>query len=171
MRSTGRTRPLGHPGAPTRRAGAPNQGGQEAQALGRSRGGFGTLIPAAAADERTALALVLTPGPAADAPIDPERIATVLEEGPGDAAAADKSYESDAIRSDLKEREIEPVIPVVAGPKEAIPYDKKTDRQRNRVERLFNKRKQFRRIASRYDRLDLSFLAFIHLTNALLMIR
>ena len=88
-----------------------------------------------------------------------------------EAAAADRSYDSDAIRSDLKGRGIEPVIPPLACRREAIPYDEATYRERNRVERLFSKLKQFRRIATRYDKLDLSFLAFIHLTAALIMIR
>lgn len=153
-------------------AGAPQtQGGQEAQALGRSRGGFGTKIHAAAADERTALAVVLTPGQAGDAPSYPELIDAVPQECPVDAAAADKSYDSDAIRVDLKQRGIEPVIPPRANRNEPIAYDKTTYRQRNRVERLFNKLKQFRRVATRYDKLDLSFLAFIHLTAALITIR
>jgi transposase len=153
-------------------AGAPHtKGGQEAQALGRSRGGFGTKIHAAAADERTALAVVLTPGQAGDAPTYPDLIDAVPPECPVDAAAADRSYDSDAIRADLKGREIEPVIPPLACRKEAIPYDQEKYRQRNRVERLFNKLKQFRRVATRYDKLDLSFLAFIHLTAALVMIR
>jgi len=88
-----------------------------------------------------------------------------------EAAAADKSYDSDAIRADLKERGIEPVIPPLACRKEPIPYDKAAYRQRNRVERLINKLKQFRRVATRDDKLDLSFLAFIHLTAALIMAR
>jgi transposase len=95
----------------------------------------------------------------------------VPEECLVDAAAADKSYDSDAIRADLKAQGIEPVIPPLACRKQAIPHDKTKYRQRNRVERLFNKLKQFRRIATRYDKLDLSFLAFIHLTAALIMIR
>jgi transposase len=98
-------------------------------------------------------------------------IAAVPEECPVGAAAADKSYDSDAIRADLQGRGIEPVIPPLACRKEAIPYDKRVYRQRDRVERLFNKLKQFCRIATRYDKLDLSFLAFIHLTAALVMIR
>ena len=164
-------RPLGHPGAPARGRGAQKKGGQEAQALGRSRGGFTTKVHAAAADERTALAVVLTPGQAGDAPTYPDLIEAVPTECPVDAAGADKAYDSDTIRADLKEREIEPVIPSSANRKEAIPYDQKKYRQRNRVERLFSKLKQFRRVATRYDKLDLSFLAFIHLTAALIMIR
>lgn len=92
-------------------------------------------------------------------------------ECPVQAAAADKSYDSDAIRADLKRRGIEPVIPPLRCRKEAIPYDKKTYRRRNEVERLFNRLKQFRRVATRYDKLDETFLAFIHLTAALVMIR
>lgn len=161
-RSSGRTRTP---------PGRQKKGGQEAQALGRSRGGFGTKIHAVAADERTALAVVLTPGQAGDAPTYPELIEAVPEECPADAAAADKAYDSDAIRADLQGRGIEPVIPPLSCRKEAIPYDKKIYRQRNKVERLFNKMKQFRRVATRYDKLDLSFLAFIHLTAALIMIR
>jgi transposase len=73
-----------------------------------------------------------------------------------DAAAADKSYDSDAIRADLKAQGIEPAISPLACRKEAIPYVKTKYRQRNRVERLFNKLKQFRRVATRYDKLDLT---------------
>jgi transposase len=98
-------------------------------------------------------------------------IEAVPEECPVEAAAGDEGYDSDAIRADLKERGIEPVIPPLACRKEAIAYDKKAYRQRNRVERFFSELKQFRRVATRYDKLDLSFLAFIHLTAALIMIR
>ena len=114
---------------------------------------------------------VLTPGQAGDAPQYPELIARAPEECPVDAAAADKSYDSDAIRADLKRRGIEPVIPPLRCRKKPIRYNKTTYRQRNRVERLFNRLKQFRRVATRYDKLDETFLAFIHLTAALVMIR
>ena len=98
-------------------------------------------------------------------------IAGVPEECPLDAAAADRSYDSDAIRADLKRRGIEPVIPPRSNRKEAIPYDEAKYRRRNEVERLFNRLKQFRRVATRYEKLDETFLAFIHLTAALVMIR
>jgi transposase len=114
---------------------------------------------------------VLTPGQAGDAPTYPELIAAVPEECPVDTGAGDKGYDSDAIRADLKARGIEPVIPSLACRKEAIPYDKVAYRQRNRVERFFSKLKQFRRVATRYDKLDETFLGFIHLTAALISIR
>jgi len=95
----------------------------------------------------------------------------VPEGCPVRAAAADKSYDSDAIRADLKRRGIKAVIPPLACRKRAIRYDKRTYRQRNKVERLFNRLKQFRRVATRYDKLDETFLAFIHLTAAFVMIQ
>jgi transposase len=117
------------------------------------------------------LAVVLTPGQTGDAPTYPALIEAVPEECPVEAAAGDKGYDSDAIQADLKERGIEPVIPSLACRKEPIPYDKKTYRQRNRVERFLSKLKQFRRVATRYDKLDVMFLGFIHLTAALISIR
>jgi transposase len=95
----------------------------------------------------------------------------VPEECPADAAAADEGYDSDAIRADLEERGIEPVIPPPACREEEIPYDEKTYRRRNEAERLFNELKRFRRVATLYDELDRSFLAVIHPTAALVMIR
>jgi transposase len=95
----------------------------------------------------------------------------VPQECPVAAVAADKAYDSDAIRADLEGRGIEPAIPPLKCRKRPIAYDKKIYRQRNKVERLFSKLKQFRRVATRYDKLDLSFLAFVHLTAALVMIR
>lgn len=113
----------------------------------------------------------MTPGQAGDAPQYPALSAGVPDECPVDAAAADRSYDSDAIRADLEARGIEPVIPPRSNRTEAISYNKTKYRGRNAVERLFNRLKQFRRVATRYDKLDLAFLAFIHLTAALVMIR
>jgi len=63
------------------------------------------------------------------------------------------------------------VIPSLACRKEEIPHDQKIYRQRNRVERFFSKLKQFRRVATRYDKLDETFLGFIHLAAALISMR
>ena len=51
------------------------------------------------------------------------------------------------------------------------PYDKELDRTRNRVERIFNKLKQFRRLATRYDKLAKTFLAAVCLVPAFLITR
>ena len=162
---------LGRPRPPARRRGAGGEGGQQAQALGRSRGGFGTKVHLAAADESTPVAVVLTPGQASDARTYPELIDAVPEGCEATAAVADKSCDSDAIRADLERRGLEAVIPPPACRREPIAYDEARYRKRDGVERLFSKLQQFRRVATRHDKLDLSFLAFIHLASALIMTR
>jgi transposase len=114
---------------------------------------------------------VLTPGQRGDAPTFPEVLAAVPESCPVEAAVADKAYDSDAIRGALAARGIEAVIPSLACRKRPIPHDAATYKRRNEVERLFSKLKQFRRVATRYDKLAETFLAFIHLTAALIMTR
>jgi transposase len=146
-------------------------GGAEAQALGRSRGSFGTKIHLAAADERTAVAVVLTAGQCGDAPQFIPVCEAVPEECPVDSAVADKAFDSDAIREYLVDRDIAPVIPSTANRAEPIEYDAGMYRERNRVERLFNRLKQFRRIATRYEKLAITFLAMVHLVASVVMIR
>ena len=70
---------------------------------------------------------------------------------------ADKGYDGDDVRSSLLMRGILPVIPPKANRKEPIACDFKAYKDRNRIERTFNRLKQFRRIATRYDKTALSF--------------
>jgi transposase len=83
----------------------------------------------------------------------------------------DKGYDSNAIRATLKEQHINPVIPPKKSRKEQIAYDKALYKLREQVERFFNRLKQFRRIATRYDKLGNIYLAFIHLVAALLVVK
>jgi transposase len=83
----------------------------------------------------------------------------------------EKGYESDAIRQLLAEQGIEAVIPGKTNRPQAIVSDKEQDKLRQKVERFFNKLKQFRRIATRYDKLSRTLLAFIHLVATWIMIR
>lgn len=83
-----------------------------------------------------------------------------------DALLADKGYDSDAIRDALAELEIEAVIPPKSNRKDPDPYDREAYKQRNLIERMFNKLKNWRRIATRYDKTATSFLAFISLVSA-----
>jgi transposase len=77
------------------------------------------------------------------------------------ALIADKGYDSDAIRDDLKRRGIKPVIPPRSNRKAHIRYNKKLYKTRNHIERLFGFLKHNRRIATRYDKTADSFFAFI----------
>ena len=81
----------------------------------------------------------------------------------GDAVIADKAYDSDAIRDTVKAAGMKAVIPSNRSRKKRIRHDKALYRERNRIERCFNKLKHFRRVATRYDRKVDYFLAFVHL--------
>jgi len=83
---------------------------------------------------------------------------------------ADKGYDSDDVRSSLLLNGILPVIPPKANRKEPIACDFRAYKDRNRVERMFNKLKQFRRITTRYDKTAVSFLGFLALAAAKLWI-
>jgi putative transposase len=86
-------------------------------------------------------------------------------------AAMDKAYDSNAIRAKLAAKGIEPVIPPKANRLDVIHYDKEQYKQRNKVERLFNKIKQFRRVATRYEKLTATFLGFVILALIVIMLR
>ena len=74
---------------------------------------------------------------------------------------ADKGYDADRIREALLSKNIEPVIPPKSNRKTFIPCDFKAYKDRNQVERMFNRLKQNRRIATRYDKTKKSYEAFL----------
>ena len=93
----------------------------------------------------------------------------------GDAAPAkvliaDKGYDSGAKRSDVEKSGGAPVIPARACRKKDIPIDRLTYALRNQIERCFNKLKNARRLATRYDKTAASYLGFIHIVSARLWI-
>jgi transposase len=95
--------------------------------------------------------------------LDPEN---VLE-----SAVLDKGYDADRIRERLAYDGIAAVIPSIPTRSRKLPYDKELYRSRNRIERFFNKLKQFRRIATRYDKLAKTFFAALHLVAAFIIIK
>lgn len=82
------------------------------------------------------------------------------------ALLADKGYDSDAIRDELDNREIEAVIPSKKNRREPRTFDRDKYKDRNRIERMFNKLKNWRRVATRYDKTATSFMAFIAIASA-----
>jgi transposase len=84
------------------------------------------------------------------------------ERAPG-ALVADKAYDSDAIRDDLKQRA---VIPPKSNRTKTICYSKRLYRQRNCIERVLGHLKINRAIATRYDQLADSFLGMLYLATA-----
>ena len=78
----------------------------------------------------------------------------------------DTGYDADFVRKHLLLRGVLPVIPPNPVRQEPVALDRELYRLRNRVERLVNRLKQFRAVATRYDKTAESFLAFIHLAAA-----
>jgi transposase len=85
-----------------------------------------------------------------------------------EALLADKGYDADAIREQLEKAEVEAVIPAKSNRRVSIPHNREKYRWRNLVERLFNKLKNWRRIATRYDKTKESYLGFVSFASALL---
>jgi transposase len=79
---------------------------------------------------------------------------------------ADKGYDSDDVRSALLLKGILPVIPPRSNRRQVIECDFLAYKDRNRIERMFNRLKQFRRIATRYEKTALSFLSFLAIASA-----
>ena len=69
----------------------------------------------------------------------------------------DRAYEGDATRQTARDVGLEPVVPPKRKRREPWDYDKKLYQRRNEVERFFRRIKDFRRIATRYDKLDVTF--------------
>jgi transposase len=139
--------------------------------LGRFRGGFSTKIHAATIDENCGGALHLTAGEAYDGRQFETRYESLDPDNVLEAAALDKGHDADRIRERLALDGIEPVIPPISTRSRKLPYDKERYRRRNHVERFFNKLKQFRRIATRYDKLRATFFAAVCLVAAFLIAR
>ena len=78
---------------------------------------------------------------------------------------ADKGYDSDAVRADIEDRGGVPVIPMRRGRKIQIAIDDFIYALRNRIERCFNRLKNARRLATRYDKTAVSYLAFIQIVS------
>ena len=87
------------------------------------------------------------------------------------ALLADKAFDSDALRLNLDRRGALAVIPPKAGRKQPICCDFGMYRWRHLVENFFCHLKQFRRIATRYDKTDESFSAMIYLASTVLALR
>lgn len=84
---------------------------------------------------------------------------------------ADKAYDSNSLRELIKRMGAEAVIPSKSNRTQPPEFDKEVYKNRNLIERFFNKLKQFRRIATRYDKLSRRFAAFILISAAVIWAR
>ena len=144
--------------------------------LGVSRGGFGTKLHLLTDGRGHVLQVVLTRGNRNECPIIGPLLASVVRRENGrrpKRLVADRAYSADRIRSGLRSLGIEPVIPmrchehVHDRPK----FNKRAYRGRNVVERAVGKLKEFRRIATRYEKLASAYLAMLSLASIMLYLR
>ena len=132
------------------------------QAIGKSRGGWSTKVHLVAANARTAITFALSPGQVHDAPQGRDLLAGLGPLPEPIPLLMDSAYEDDQTRQLALDLGWIPVVPPRRTRLQPWEYDRLLYRRRNEVERLFRRLKGFRRIFSRFDKLDVMFLAFLH---------
>ena len=142
--------------------------GNREQHMGRSRGGLTSKIHAVVDANGLPVQLGLTPGEAHDNRLCPELL-TGLQ--PQSMLLADRGYDADWIRALVNQQGAWANIPPKRNRKEPMCFSPYLYRARNLVERFFNKIKQCRRIATRYDKLAANYLAFIKLAAIRIWLR
>ena len=140
---------------------------QENEATGKPRGGLGTKTHAAVGALGNPVRLPLTAGQVSghtqsEALVEGFRAGFVL---------ADKGYDSDAFVEVIKGNGATPVIPPRSNRKTPRAYDKDIYKERNLVERLFQKLKEYRRVATRYERLALNYMTMLNLVSTLIWLK
>jgi transposase len=142
-------------------------GGQAAQALGRSRGGFSTKIHINVDALGNPLRLTLTAGQRHDITQADALIAGYQSE----YVIADKSYDADQFRQTIRDSGATPVIPPRSNRTERYDYDKHLYKERHLVECFINKIKHYRRVFSRFEKLAGRYLGFLAFVSALILLR
>jgi transposase len=138
--------------------------GEQNQAIGRSRGGRNTKIHAIADAKGRLLSILLSGGQAHDCPPAKRLIRRTKK---AKRLLGDKAYDSEELRLWLKDRGTKAVVPNRSNRKQPFCFDKKSYKHRHRIENAFCRLKDFRRIATRYDRLARNFLASVCLVAAI----
>jgi transposase len=135
--------------------------------LGRSRGGFGTKVHAAVNGLGLPVKLVLTPGQAADV----TQAETLLEGAPFAVVIADRGYDSQAVVDAIEAKGGEAVIPTRKTRKVQRDIDRERYKDRNLAERFWARVKQYRRVATRYEKTARNFLALVHVASIMILLR
>lgn len=149
---------------------------QQREALGRSKGGFSTKIHLRCDGNGKPVTFLLTVGERHEAVVFEQLMAqgTVKRPRVGrprlrpKRVVGDKGYSSGNIRRYLQRRGIRLTIPRKSNERRRGKFDKSIYRQRNRVERCFNRLKQFRRIATRYEKKADNYLAMLTLASIIM---
>ena len=138
---------------------------QKNECIGLSKGGLSTKIDAVCDALGNPTGFHLTGGEASDL----EGSDVFLEDFPAQALLADKGYDADErVRDRLEKLEVEAVIPSKSNRKEPKAYDRHLYKARHLIENFFGKLKQYRAIATRYDKRAVNFLGAIHLAACII---
>ena len=136
--------------------------------MGRSRGGLTTKVHALVEGRGLPVRLALTPGQTHDS----HGAALLLHDLPENAVVVgDKAYDAAWIRERIEAQGAAPNIPDRITRRSRHCFSRALYRERNRIERFFNKLKHFRRLATRYDKLADSFLAMLKLAAIRIWLR
>ncbi len=125
----------------------------------------------ACVDEATAVAAVLTEGQRHDSVAFAAVYAQATESGEVQRVTADKAYDGNPIRDLLAAEGVKTTIPSPANRRVKARWLRRHYRQRHKVENFFRKLFDFRRVATRYEKLARCFLALVHLASAFVLIR
>jgi len=137
------------------------------QELGRSKGGFSTKIHASCDALGNPLRFFITAGQRSDY----VKALDLIEDQNMDALIADKGYDADYMVEGTLNVGGEVVIPPRSRRKILREYDKELYKERNLIERMFNKMKHFRRVATRYDKLAVAYLSFVFISGIYLWLK
>jgi len=142
-----------------------------AEGPGRGGGGLTTRVVVTAAAESTPLAAEVVAGPRHDAPrLRPMVAATAARVGPIDRVVGDEGFGGAPQRRACRDRGAEPVIPARENRVDPEPLDEAAYRGRNVVERPFRREKEFRRVATRYDKRAANFLGGVWVASIATML-
>ena len=138
------------------------------QAIAVSRGGKNTKIHALVNEHFQLINVILTGGDIHDSECAIDLLSAV--ELDGKAVLADKAFSAEYIRSFIASHNAFACIPDKSNAIVKHDFDKELYKQRNIIERFFQRIKKFRHIATRYDKLDVCFLNFVILAAVMIQI-
>jgi transposase len=147
-------------------------------ALGRSRGGYSTKLHLRVEGGGKPMVILASAGQRHEAPMLRRLLETGAVKRPGrgrprlrpGAVVGDKGYSYPSVRRYLRARGIRAVIPAKQDQRRRRPgFDRATYRERNRVERTVGRLQQFRRVATRYEKREVNYLAMVKIAAIVLL--
>ena len=132
------------------------------QGLGKTKGGRNTKVSAVVNEDGHAVNVEIVPGNMHDSKCAESTLDVDLEDC---VVLGDKAYDSTKIREFVESKKGIPNIPSRKNAKVPAPYDKELGKKRRIVECYFGRIKRFRRVATRYEKLSITYLAFVTIAS------